>query len=215
MHMNDPPSRHRSPSVRGVEADGLTATPSDVTQCLERWRDGSPEAFQDLLPLVYEDLRRLASSIFAGERSDHTLQPTALLHEVYLELEREAHRTFAHRGELFAFVATLMRRALIDHSRAKVAAKRGGREPARPLEEAAHVALTVPQQFVDLDDALEALREVDPRAVELVELRFFAGLTLEEIAEAWGTSVSSLTRQWRVTRAMLRRLLEGEEERAT
>ena len=209
--MNDPGSTDSSSELqRAPEGSGWAADRGAVTQCLERWRDGDPESFDDLLPMVYQDLRRLAASVFAGERADHTLQPTALLHDVYLELSRERNRRFANRGELFAFVATLMRRALVDHSRAKVAAKRGGGVTPQSLDEAIEVAISEPQMFVDLDEALEALAAVDPKGVELIELRFFAGLTLQEIAAEWDTSVSSLTRQWRVTRAMLRRLLEQE-----
>ena len=175
-----------------------------VTDLLRAWRSGDRSAEDSLLPLVYGELRRRAIHCLEGERSDHTLQPTALVHEAYLRLVDQAQAVWQDRAHFFAIAARLMRQILVDHARRRNSAKRGaGREPL-PIHVAGDLAdAAEPPDLVALDDALTALAAFDPEGAKLIELRFFGGLSLEETAEALGVSRPTVVRRWRAVRAWL------------
>src|SRR6266446_7144548 len=157
--------------------------PADVTQILMDWSGGDAAAAEKLMPLVYEELRRLARNYLARERSDHTLQATALVHEAYLRLADETRLTWKDRAHFYGIAARLMRRILVDHARAHNAAKRGGLEQKLALDEARDLPAPGPTDLVALDGALENLAKTYPRKSEVVELKFFGGLEANEIAE--------------------------------
>lgn len=185
-------------------AEQMQITKEEVTELLVRWSDGDQNALEQLMPLVFEELRRLAQSFFRGERSDHTLQPTALVHEVYLKLVDQRRVSWQNRAEFFAFAATLMRRLLVDHARSKRAAKRGSGVAPVPLEE---VLLrddsSNPDLVLAIDECLGRLAELDPRQARVVEMRYFAGLTMEEIAEAEQVALSTVKRDWKTAQLWL------------
>ena len=180
----------------------------DVTSILARIDSGEPKAAEQLLPLVYEELRRLAAAKLAQERSGQTLQATALVHEAYLRLVgSETPRTYRNRSHFFASAATAMRRILVDNARAKQAEKRGGGRPRELLED---VAAPLPdEELLALDDALRKLAAEDPLKAQLVELRYFGGLTGDEAAEVVGISPSSADRHWAFARAWLQAEVRG------
>jgi RNA polymerase sigma factor (TIGR02999 family) len=181
----------------------------DVTQLLLDWSSGSQEARDQLIPAVYRELRQLATRYLRRERADHTLQPTALVHEAYLKLINQKSVRWQNRAHFFGIAAQLMRRILVDHARSHGAHKRGSGVPALSLSDE---AASVGQRQVDLlevDVALERLAAIDPRQERLVELRFFGGLTIEETAEVLGLSPSSVKREWALAKAWLYRELEG------
>lgn len=164
------------------------------------------EALDELVPLLYDDLRRLAAAVMRGERPDHTLQPTALAHEAYLRLAAQKGCRWHSRHQVLAVAARVMRRALVDHARARLAAKRGGAAVRVTLTEAE--ARSGPDvDLLALDLALERLAESDPRAVTIVELRYFAGFSVDEVAEALGLSRATVKRDWALARAWLTREL--------
>jgi len=173
-----------------------------ITQLLERWSQGDQEAADEILPLVYGELRRIASNHFRRERPGHTLQATALVHEAWMRLA-EAGLRWKSRVQFFGMAAHLIRRILVDHARQHHRLKRGGAFRKVGLEEAAEVAAGRPPELIDLDDALERLAALDPRKAQVVELRFFAGLAVKEIAEVLGVSVETAGREWRRARAWL------------
>lgn len=186
------------------------ATSHDVTQLLARWSEGESAAREALIPLVYDELHRLAARFLAKERPGHTLQSTALVHEAYLRLVAPAAVHFADRAHFFAVTAKLMRHILVDHARKRGAAKRGSNSLTVMLDEAA----TVPSgnQEVDvvaLDDALNGLAALDPKQVAIVEMRFFGGLSIEETASALNLSPATVKRQWIVAKAWIRKCLEA------
>lgn len=186
------------------------ATSHDVTQLLARWSEGESAAREALIPLVYDELHRLAARFLAKERPGHTLQSTALVHEAYLRLVAPAAVHFADRAHFFAVTAKLMRHILVDHARKRGAAKRGSNSVTVMLDEAA----TVPSgnQEVDvvaLDDALNRLAALDPKQVAIVEMRFFGGLSIEETASALNLSPATVKRQWIVAKAWIRKCLEA------
>ena len=175
---------------------------SDVTKLLQEFRkDGVPS--EALLDEIYEELRRIARSQFAGEKAGHTLQPTALVHEAYQRLFRSTDRKFANRRQFYAAAAETMRRILVDKSRRRLAKKRGGGANRYSLEEYDLVAPSTPEEIVDVHEALEQLDSTDAIAAELVKLRFFAGLTVKESADALGMSVRTANRTWQFARAWL------------
>jgi RNA polymerase sigma factor (TIGR02999 family) len=178
--------------------------PGKVTELLRAWRQGDRAAEADLLPLVYGELRARAARALGRERSDHTLQPTALVHEAYLRLVGQEQVDWQDRAHFFAIAAKLMRQILIDHARRHGSAKRGGgREPVS-LEVVGEVAGQAPAaDLLALDEALTRLARFDPAAAQVVELRYFGGLTVEETAGALGRSASTVVRQWRAARAWL------------
>lgn len=177
----------------------------DVTNLLAELRRGNREVEQELIPLVYSELRRLARSFLRKERPDHTLQPTALVNEAYLRLVELQDVDWRSRGHFFALAAQLMRRILVDHARAHRARKRGGSREACNLEDVLVFTLPRAEQFIELDESLSRLAKHDLRQSQVVEMRFFGGLSEEEIADYFGVSVRTVKREWRVAKAWLYR----------
>lgn len=185
-------------------AEAMPESPGDITVLLKEVRAGNRAAESQLLPLVYEELRRLAARYMRSERADHTLQPTALVHEAYLRLAGQQAVNWENRIHFFAVAAQIMRRILVDHARAHRAEKRGGREPKGPLNEALAFTTDNRERVLAIDEALSHLTERDPRLARIVELRFFAGLKGDEIAEVLGISPRTVKREWMVAKAWLR-----------
>ena len=183
------------------------ASPNDITELLLAWREGKPDALEALTPLVYAELRRLAHRYMAGERVGHTLQSTALVNEAYLRLVDSSRVQWQNRAHFFAVSAQLMRRILVDFARSRQYAKRGGKAPVLSLDEVPLVSEEC-AQLADLDDALTALSAVDPRKGQVVELRFFGGLSVEETAEVLKVSKETVMRDWRLAKSWLRRELQ-------
>jgi RNA polymerase sigma factor (TIGR02999 family) len=187
-----------------------TPVPSRLTGLLEEWNRGSEDALPQLVPLVQAELRRIAAGYLRRERASHTLQPTALVNEAYIRLVGQRQVSWRSRAHFFALCAALMRRILVDHARRRGYQKRGGGALRRvTLSELPGVGGHRPLDLLALDEALAELDALDPRQREVVELRFFAGLSHEETAEALGVSLSTVERQWRLARAWLFRRLEG------
>ena len=177
---------------------------NDLTQILERAQQGDPKAAEDLLPLVYEELRKLASHKMVNERANHTLQPTALVHEAWLRLGGEAQPDWQNRGHFFAAAAEAMRRILVERARRRMAAKRGGGAEVLDVDELEIPSPTTNDDaLLDLHEALDKLAAVDPRKAELVKLRYFMGLSFEETAAALGIAVPTAKQWWAYTRAWL------------
>jgi RNA polymerase sigma factor (TIGR02999 family) len=179
----------------------------DVTQVLRELSAGDDAAPAKLLPLVYDELRKLAQAYLRDERSDHTLQATALVHEAYIRLVDWEHVSWENRAHFFALSAQVMRRILVDHAREKNAQKRGGGLTKLSLDD----AISFPQQrevdLVALDDALRQLESMDDTQGKIVAMRFFGGLTIEETATALGISAATVNREWRLAKAWLLREL--------
>jgi RNA polymerase sigma factor (TIGR02999 family) len=188
------------------------ASKSDVTQWLAACKDQETEALEKLLPLVYDELHRQAVRAFSRERSDHTLQPTALVNEVYLRLVDQHEMKWQNRAQFFGIAAQMMRRILVSHARARSAAKRGGGETRIMLEEGIAVA---PQREINLlaiDEALTKLEAMDPEKSRMVELRFFSGLSVPETAEVMGVSPRTIDRKWQTAKAWLHREISANEK---
>lgn len=171
-----------------------------------------PDALAATFSLVYEDLRRMARRYFDGERAGHTLQPTALVAELYLRLVGSELGRIASREQFFGFAATLLREILVDHARARRALKRGGAEPSLELDSAAqvvNVSAVEPESLIALHTALDRLAEIDPRAARVVELRYFVGLTQGEVGQALDLSLATVERDWAFARRWLARELAG------
>lgn len=181
-----------------------------VTQLLVDWQAGSGDALDKLMPVVYEELRRLARHYLQQERANHTLQATALVHEAYVRLVDHANISWQGRAHFFAVAARTMRRVLVDHARLHRAEKRGGGEAKLRLEDVPDLAAEPDLDLVALDGALENLARLDARQSEIVELRFFGGLTNEEIGEVLEISPRTIKREWRLARAWLRCEMEKE-----
>jgi len=181
----------------------------DVTALLKRWSAGDAAAFERLVPLVHAELRRLAHREMGRERAGHTLQTTALVNEAYLRLVDSSRVRWQDRAHFFAMSAQLMRRILVDHARARRARKRGGGARQVELDEALVVSPERGSDLVALDDALQALAFVDARKAQVVELRYFGGLSANESAEALGVSPETVLRDWRLAKAWLLRELSG------
>jgi RNA polymerase sigma factor (TIGR02999 family) len=179
------------------EADG------DITSLLLQWGEGDRLALERMLPLVYDELRRLAGSYLNRERPGHTLQTTALVHEAYMRLVNQRQVKANSRAHFFGICAALMRRILVDHARRRGAAKRGSAPPKVSVDDALAVALERDDQLVALDEALSALAAVDERQARVVELRFFGGLSVEDAAETLGLSPATIKREWALARAWL------------
>ncbi len=182
----------------------------DVTVLLNKINDGDSSAPEELLPLVYQELRKLANSYLQNERSDHTLQPTALVHEAYIRLVDWQNTNWENRSHFFAVAAQVMRHILVDHARKKKAEIHGGNLQKLALDEAISFSKQTEIDLVDLDDALKDLEKLDQRQSKIVELRFFAGLTIEETAHAIGVSTMTISREWNFVRAWLYRRLSNE-----
>ncbi|MEO1082849.1 MAG: ECF-type sigma factor [Acidobacteriota bacterium] len=181
----------------------------DVTDLLLAWNDGHKEALDELLPLVAGELRQLAAAHLRNERSARTLQPTALVNELYLRLVDRRRVTWKNRSHFFGFAATTLRRILVDHARAKHREKRGGGAQCVTLEDAGLIAQPRDIDVLALDQALEQLAALEPRLERIVELRFFAGLTIEEVAEVLGIGSATVVRDWKAAQAFLLHRLES------
>lgn len=188
--------------------------PDEVTQLLRAWRDGDRGALDRLMPRVYDELRRVAGRYLRHERPDHTLQPTALVHEAYLRLIGAERPQWRDRIHFYAVAAQVMRRILVDHARAHQAGKRGGGARRVPLDARLEAGVERAADLVALDDALTALAAVDARKARIVELHHFAGLTVAETAEALGLSVSTIVLEARLARAWLAAALRRAPARA-
>lgn len=183
---------------------------TQVTQLLHDWRNGDQAAFDRLLPLVYDELRRLAGHYLRGERQGHTLQSAALVHEAYLQLLGQ-EIDWQNRAHFLGVAAQAMRRVLVDYARSRNYQKRGGHAVHVEIEAAATVALNQAGELVALDDALQGLEKLDPRKSRVVELRYFGGLSVEETAEVLGISVPTVVRDWNTAKAWLRREMSRNE----
>ena len=176
-----------------------------ITQLLMAWSDGRREALDELIPLVYEDLRRVAAGYMRQEAAGHALQPTALVHEAYVRLIDQKQVKWRNRAHFFGVAAGMMRRILVDHARRRRADKRGGDWERVTLEEN-DVAAEGPREIdvLTLHDSLERLATFDPQQARIVELRYFGGLTIEEAAEVVGVSPATVVREWTIAKAWLR-----------
>jgi len=181
----------------------------NITNLLVRWSEGDEAALEKLTPYVYDELRRLAQSYLRNERPDHTLQATALVHEAYLQLLGMQQIEWKDRGQFIALAAQMMRRILVDHARKHAAQKRGGGEYKVSLSSAQAISSERDVNLVALDEALQRLSAIDPKRSEIVELRFFGGLSIEETANLLKVSTPTIERDWRVARAFLRRELSN------
>ncbi|MCG8461479.1 MAG: sigma-70 family RNA polymerase sigma factor [Holophagales bacterium] len=181
-----------------------------VTQLLERWRRGDQEAFERLIPLVYDELRLVARGQLAAERPDHTLQPTALVHEAYFRMVGRDHPQWKSRSHFFAVSALVMRRVLIDHARGQNRLRRGSDQVRVDLADDQIESPAPHARLLALDEALDRLEREDPRKAQVVQLRFFGGLTLDEVAEVLQIAQVTVVRDWRMARAwLLRELAHG------
>jgi RNA polymerase sigma factor (TIGR02999 family) len=180
-----------------------------ITQLLVDWGKGDQAALEKLMPLVYDELRRLASNYLRRERATHTLQPTALVNEAYLKLVNQRNAKWQNRAHFFGISAQLMRRILVDHARQHQAAKRGGSNQQRlSITSAERVAKQPEVDLLALNEALDELTQMDPQQAQIVELKFFGGLSIDETAEVLGISHATVERDWKLARAWLRRQLE-------
>jgi len=180
----------------------------EFTGLLLAWRSGEKEALDKLIPAIYAELRRLAHGYMRGERKDHTLQSTALVNEAYLRLVDCSKVNWQNRAHFLAISAQLMRRVLVDYARSRLYLKRGGAVEKAPLEENRIPLKGGDSNLADLDDALQALAAVDARKSQVVELRFFGGLTAEETAEVLGVSPDTVLRDWKLAKTWLARELK-------
>lgn len=189
----------------------IATPPGEITRLLECWSQGDAEAAEKLMPMVYDVLHRLAVGYIRRERSDHTLQATAVVNEAYMALVEQAGvMHWNNRTHFIAFMARVMRRVLVDYARNRNYAKRGGQARKVTLLEATQLSTQKTPDLIALDDALTSLGEIDPRKASLVEMRFFGGLTVEEVADALDLSRATAVREWRNARAWLYRELSPE-----
>jgi RNA polymerase sigma factor (TIGR02999 family) len=187
---------------------------SEVTQILNAIEQGDPRAAEQLLPLVYDELRRLAAAKLAQEKPGQTLQPTALVHEAYLRLvDVPQAQQWNGRGHFFAAAAEAMRRILVEQARRKQSQRRGGGHGRCELRDGDHVEVPLDDELIDLDEALTTLASADPQAADLVKLRVFAGMTVEAIAQMQGVSARTVKRNWVYARAWLGRHLSDYDQR--
>jgi len=184
------------------------ADAGQITQLLQRWQRGDRAALDTLMPLVYDELRRLARSRLRREPADNSVHATTLVHEVYLRLVNERAMNWQSRAHFLGVAAQLMRFILVDHCRRKYNDKRGGRLPRVPLDEATVVSCEAAPRLLALDQALKALAAIDARKGRVAELRFFGGLTVEETAEVLGVAPVTVLRDWKLARAWLKREME-------
>lgn len=187
----------------------------DATELLRAWGEGDEEALTALVPLVERELHRLARAYMRRERQGHTLQATALVNEVFLRLARAPNARWQDRAHFVGIAARLMRQVLVDHARSRGYRKRGGDMQRVPLEHAPLITSEPDVDVLAVDRALEAFAKIDPRKSQIVELRFFGGLSVEETADVLGISVETVKRDWRVAKLWLSRELEGKAPRRT
>jgi RNA polymerase sigma factor (TIGR02999 family) len=183
-------------------------TTQPITRLLIEWSAGNELALAQLTPLVYDELRKLAGRYLSRERPDHTLQPTALVHEAYLRLVEQDHQNWESRSHFYGVAAHLMRLILVDWARKARAGKRGSALRRLPLEDVAGAAHR-PEEMIALDDALTALNNVDPRKAQIIELRYFGGLTVEEVARSLSISTATVERETRIGQMWLSTELKG------
>ncbi len=188
----------------------MASSEHQITDILHNWSHGDPEALGKLMPIVFDELRRIAAGYFEQEGKGHTLQPTALVNEVYLKLVGRRSVQWKNRAHFFGFAAELMRRILVDHARSRKTAKRGSGAPRISLDESIALPETPDLDLLALDDALNSLTELDPRQSRIVELRFFAGLTVDEIAEVMKISSTTVKREWKTARVWLYRQIKRQ-----
>lgn len=191
----------------------MAAQRQTITQLLEDWREGDKTAFDQLVPLVYDELRRLASHYMRRQRPGHTLQTTALISEAYLRLLDHKNMRWQNRAHFFAVAAQAMRRILVDHARNRNYQKRGGTAVRVSLDEAALIAEERAVEMIALDDAMSELATHDPRKTQIVELRYFGGLSVDETAEVIGVSSVTVMREWRAAKGwLLKAITEGKRD---
>ncbi|MFN7948883.1 MAG: sigma-70 family RNA polymerase sigma factor [Blastocatellia bacterium] len=183
--------------------------PEEITQLLMNWSNGDQSAVNRLMPLVYDELHRLAASYLRRERQGHSLQPTALVHEAYLRLIDQQSVTWQNRAQFFGLAAAIMRNILVDHVRRRRAARRGGNEVTLTISHADRLGARSDIGLLALDDALNDLAAIRPRHARIVELKFFGGLTIDETAEVLGISHATVERDWTFARAWLKRELSN------
>ena len=198
----------------------MTESPADVTTLLQRWSEGDRTALDRLLPMIHTELRRIAAQQLSGERDGHTLVPTALVNELFLKLVDQRRAAWDNRAHFFAVAAQLMRRILVDYARSRQADKRGGSVTRLSLEDLADDGAVqhppdvrgaaAAADVLAIDQALERLAQLDPDQARIVELRFFAGLTVDETAHVLQRSARTVKREWRLARAWLYRELRSE-----
>jgi RNA polymerase sigma factor (TIGR02999 family) len=184
----------------------------EVTALLSAWREGDADALERLISIVYADLRRIAGRLMRAEGPEHTLQATALVHEAYLRLIREQERTWQDRVHFLAVAAQVMRNLLVDYARSAGRVKRGGATIAIALDVAPELAAVKPAIMLALDDALRGLSKIDARSSRIVELRYFAGLTNEEVAEVLGVSSKTVARDWNAAKLWLRAEIRSRQQ---
>lgn len=187
-----------------------TADSKEITALLADWRNGEEAALEKLLPLVYDELRRLASSYMRRERSDHTLQSTALVHEAYMRMVEQRNVPWQTRAHFFAVAAQVMRHILVDYARGARRAKRGSGIRCIPLEEVALFSEERAEELIAINTALDQLKAMDPRMSQVFEMRYFGGMSAEEVAEALQVSTATVARDWRMAKAWLRREVANE-----
>jgi RNA polymerase sigma factor (TIGR02999 family) len=183
---------------------------TDVTDLLVDWSNGDQEALNKLMPLVYDEMRRLASRYLRHERPGHTLQTTALVHEAYLKLVDQKNANLQHRVQFFAVAAQVMRHILVDYARSRRAFKRGGDYCRLSLDEAVISSKETDADLLALNEALNSLAAIDPQQSRVVELRVFGGLTVEETAEALGVSTRTVKREWSMAKAWLHKQIRNQ-----
>lgn len=179
----------------------------DFSEMLSELQSGETQSLEQLTPLIYSELHRIAQRVWGQQRPGHTLQPTVLIHEAYLKMVRQKDQTFQSRAHFFAVASMAMRQVLVNHAEASVAAKRGNKKNSIPLDEAQTSSLQEESDVLSLHEALKTLAEMDPRKGRVVEMRYFGGLSIEETAEALGVSTITVTRDWQAARAWLAREL--------
>jgi RNA polymerase sigma factor (TIGR02999 family) len=187
----------------------MQTPPNEITQLLRRWSQGDLAALNQLMPIVLRELRKLAGGYLKGERPNHTLQPTALINEAYLRLVSQDFPEWQSRTHFFGVAAQLMRQILVDHARSHATAKRGQNAPRLSLEDASEFSREQAGELVALDDALTSLARFDERKARVVEMRYFGGLTVDEIAGAIGVSTATVTREMRLAQAWLLREMDA------
>ena len=189
----------------------MPQSPQNVTQLLREGSKGNKEALDQLLPIVYDELRLQAARYLRREKAGHTLQTTALIHEAYIRLIDQRNVDWQNRAQFFGIAAQLMRRILVDHARTRKRAKRGGSNVRVSLDKAMVVAKDPDLDLVELDQALDRLAEIDPQQSRIVELRFFSGLSVEETAEVLRISPATVKRDWSMAKAWLHREISRDE----
>ena len=187
------------------------SSPNEITEQLIAWSKGDEAALEQLIPAVYQELRRMADHYLRGEDTGHSLQPTALVHEAYLRLIDQTKVEWQNRAQFFGVAAQMMRRILIDHAKAKHRVKRGGTAIKVMLDENANFTQERASELLALDDALQSLAKMDERKSRIVELRYFGGLTVEETAQVLGISDKTVMRDWNLAKAWLYRELTANE----